>query len=380
MEQLLQGSNVTVIDQLAKKSIPWRQATAVKELKAPFPKSSAEVSEFLLAAIEEVVSDQSVKGDIEKRIKSGSGFDHKCNTGCTHSHSTTSIVDELIEDSLSSDSLSKLASVIVSKATTTYQNVLSRGKQAGDAPMDSSTDAFIRRKIFTETIVREIVLDVQSRYKKIFSSNARDGFLFALAPSDRHLDAIPPSAMAELMTRGYCVIESPFTVQADRISDLLHELKRLSKLMLFDSVPGRTDKVYWLNSLEPPVTEKHRMKSLLDLCRNLSDIPYELNQKNKQLMLQVVQFFQLSEFDPKTSCQGFHSDGQESGRKITVIVPLVDSTDPIVVISIKNGPEIKASRTHAPLILLNSNTVEYETPQSNFHRYHVSGFLTGPLT
>lgn len=380
MEKLLQTANVTVFDQLAKKVIPWRQAAAVKEINMPFSKTSEEVSEFLVAAMQEVISDQSVKADIEKRIKSGSGFDHKCNSGCSHSHSSKSVVDELIADSMSSESLSLLAHSVIAKATMTYQNVLAKGKQAGDTSMDSATDAFIRRRIFIETIVRELVLDVQSKFKKIFSSNARDGFLFALAPSDRKFDSIPSSAMAQLMTVGYCVINNQLVANSERINDLLHELKRLSKLFLFDAVPGRTDKVYWLNSANPPAMEKHRMKSLLDLCGTLCEIPYELNQKNKQLMVQVVQFFQISEFDPNSSYQGFHSDGHASGRKITVIVPLVDSTDSVVAVSIKNGPEIRASRTHAPVIFLNSNTVEYECPESSFHRYHVSAFLTGPLS
>ena len=359
----------TIVDMLAqKKDIPWEQAERVLELPKPYNQES--VSDFIVLAIKEILSDHQVRADIEKRVKSGSGYacnSHPCGgSECSH-HAPKSILDGLIQESLDEISVDT-GIVVIRKASKTYQNVLERGRAAGDSKMDSATDAFVRRKIFSETISRESIAIIQSKFKSIFSKNSKDGFLFAL--SGESLTFIPPDSMRDLMMVGHCVISLTESSIASSLVPALAELKRLSSLMVFDPVENRSEKVYWLNRSEPG-PEKSKLSHVLKICEFMSRIPFELNQKNKQLMLQIIQYFQLVEL--KDTGIGFHLD---SGRKITIIVPIAeDGNEPWI--RFRDGSEVTDRNA---IVLIDSNKCEYECPVSYKPRYHITGYLTGPIT
>lgn len=341
----------TVVEYLSKRAVPWEQAEKFLELPSPLSKSSEEISSFLAAAMKEHLSESGVMLDLNKRIKSGSGA------------AANALLDPMIASATSDGGLRAIARTVVEKASAMFENLANKGKQAGEQ-MDANTASYLRRKIFSETLVREIVKNVKDEYTKLRSKNAKDGFIFAFGPEDSE-PLIDAETMGSLMSKGHCTV--PLLKNEVRTSDILKELKRLEALMLFEKVPGTDQSVSWVDMTNPG-REKDRMQSLLNLCSLMSRIPFELNGKKKDLMLQIAQFFQLS-YGP--ICM--RSDAKNNGRKITVIVPIVERD--VVAVRLKEGTEITATPKRMEMIIINSSLTEYECPGSHFN---VISFLTGP--
>ena len=347
---------MSVIDYLSKRAIPWEEAAVIASLEPSLlAKTDDRVLKFLVASIGEILADQSLVGDIHRRIKTGAGVG--------------SSLDHLITEAMGPESLEKICISVFNKASRTFENVVERGRSGGDPPMDSSTASYIRRQVLTESIVREIVISVKNRVGEMHAKNAKDGFLFAFAPTASGPDIVSPADMGHLMTHGYCVIKYDLDV-----TKIVTELIRLEALMMFDTPSGRDDAVLWIDSANPG-PEKDRMKALLTLCERLQQIPFELNRLKKDLMLQVIQHFQVSCLD-----KGQRIPMRSDGRKLTAIVPLATmSSASIEVVRLSSGQSIFPS-SKGQLILIDSSKVQYECPtdaQLN-RRFYVFSYLTGP--
>lgn len=344
--------------------IPWHEAELVLKEAKPILKSSPSAYAFLVALALLVLNEPSVKLDIQKRIKSGSGERMSCCHSHSHNSACISFLDSLILETTSPESLQLLTASIVANGSKTFQNVLQRGVAAGDTSMDKKTEKFVRAKIFTESLVREIVKAVKQGHADAQAKLSVDGSLFALTSSDDvELNAVSSTAMADLMSKGVCVIDN--FISDDVRETVERDLVRMDALGKFESVAGRTDLVCWIRSddlnLQPAT------KSLLE---KIALIPYELNRRNKALMLQVVQFFQCSSFPARNGQQCMHADSKVS--KITVIAPISDSGN--IVIRTKSG--ITVSGDSSSLVLMNAT--EYECPPADKKRFHITAFLTGP--
>ena len=354
MDNLLPRTK-TVVEFLSSRPIPWEQATQILLISEnPLSHSSEQVLAFLVAAMKEILSESAVIMDINKRIKTGAGS------------ASNPVIDPLILELTREQSLRRLAVTVVEKSTATFENIVARGRAAGER-LDSNTSAYLRRKVFTETIVREIVRRVKEEYAKLHSKSAKDGFLFALSPEVADSPVVDNDHMARLMNDGFCVIK----LNDSRTNSLKvqKELARMEALMMFEKLPGNDQKVCWLDLANPG-----KEKALISLCELMAQIPYELNRKKTDLMLQISQFFQLS-LGPIP----MHLDAKNNGRKFTIIVPVLGSVDrEVVVIKLKNGTEIKASSSNVPLVIINAAQTEYECPSASGKVFYVISFLTGP--
>lgn len=363
--------------------IPWAESESVVNLRAPFSESDATVVRFLVASASEILKDLSVVADIDKRLRSGSGISrsatqkHVCSSGsCPHNESEPiSFLDQLIKETVSNFGLGEIVVKAVKDATKTRLNVIDRGRKSGEKPMDRSTDAYIRRTIWTESLVREIVSSVHKKYAEAQSKMAKEGFLFAipslemLQADSRKFERISSDQMCQLMVEGITVVSDFF--KADQ--EMLSELDRLDALAVFDEITvdrSRTDAVYW-STLQGLGTGPLR-----DVCERISFLPFELNMKNKSLMLQTCQYFQISMFQAQRGKQEMHVDNRNNGRKISCIFPITFESN-VPVLMTKSGKQI--FYVPGDLILLDSHNCEYMCPISKKKRFQISAFFTGPI-
>lgn len=141
---------------------------------------------FLLDAVNEVLQDPKVRSD--KRLG------HQCNHEGTCAH-------------YSADFIHSVAIMAVEKSANTFSNVLKRG--AHHAPMDSSTEGFIRRQIFIESVITSIAkLSVPE--ERIFHAN----------PNVFGDSVFEPFEMTQFIANGsvsiFCT-ESPYIREFDRM-------------------------------------------------------------------------------------------------------------------------------------------------------------------
>lgn len=351
---------------IGQKPVPYSEAEILLSLNEPLACESAVA--FLVASAKEVLDDPKVRTDIDKRLRSGSGIP-KPSSFCDCASSTpVSLLDQLIRESLSSSGLERVVVNAVKSATITRTNVIKRGQQEGQETMDRTTDAFIRRKIWTESLVKEVVSSVQKQYSTEQSKIAKDGSLFALSSSAFGELQIPSVNMGELMSEGITVIPD-----FHKITDLLwHQLERLDALAVFDPIVGgtRTDLVYWS-------TVEGLSGELKELCEKIARLPYELNFKNKSLMLQVCQYFQISLFRPNHGQQDMHVDSANNGRKFTAIFSVSLSKNHDSVLQTKDRAVVQTAP--GDLVILDSVNCEYMCPINESKRFHISAFFTGPI-
>ena len=371
--------------------IPWREAVALLDepIKDGCHHSTPSVVSFLIASFKHLLEDPKVRSDLDNRLRSGSGapkhLHHQCSHHAGHDCDHKDFLTQLIDSATSDTGLEELSVAVVTKATKTYHAVLARGKAEGQTPMDRSTDAFVRRQIWTEALVREIVSVVQKRHVEVQSAQSNEGTLFALPqnlrdPADsevigRMLSQVPPGSMAELMATGLTVVKGFSTGSSTAI---LSELARMDALSVFEQVvadPTRTDQVHWTT-----VGKLTTYPALRSLCERMSYIPFDLNGKKKSLLLQICQNFQISIFQPGIGQQGMHSDTRSNGRKFTCIVPIHTSVAGCLtpVVRTKEGRDVVC--TSSDLIIIDGSRIEYECPPSPVKRFHVTAFLTGPST
>ena len=353
----------TFPEYIGQKPVPYSQAEILLSLDGPEVPCEPAV-QFLVASAREVLDDPKVRADIDKRLRSGSGIAKPAACCDCASSTPVSLLDQLIRETVSSSGLEKIVVNAVKSATVTRINVIKRGQQEGQVAMDRTTDAFIRRQIWTESLVKEIVSSVQKQYAVEQSKISKDGSLFALSSSACGDLQIPAVNMGELMSRGITVIPN-----FHKTTDLLwHQLERMDALAVFDPVVGtRTDLVHWS-------TVAGLSGDLKELCDKISKLPFELNFKNKSLMLQVCQYIQISLFKPNHGKQDMHVDSVNNGRKFTVIFPVSLSG---TVLQTKDKAVVKTSP--GDLVILDSIKCEYMCPITESKRFHVSAFFTGPI-
>ena len=360
------------MERLETKQLPWREAERLLESgRKPYSLSDENVRAFISAVAQLVLSDPSVKLDIEKRLKSGSGERISCCHDHAHDHTCGSFLDRLIQDAFSPEQLDEMAAAIVEEASRTFENVLDRGRKAGDSSMDSETEKYIRGKIFTETIVRKIVKSVQAKHAAAQARSSVDGSLFALAATeDMDLDQISSTCMAALMRDGVCVMKH--FLKSDRSATIVKELTRmdaLGKLEKVETDKNRSDKICWAKTQDKSVGETTR-----NLLQKLSWLPFELNRKNKSLMLQIIEHFQLSVFAAETGQHNMHAD---NGRKFSAILALGDSS-PTSEAAVRCSQGSSICVNSGNLILIDTRRVQYECPRNSRKRFHITTFFTGP--
>lgn len=375
-------------DSLAHKNVPWREAERVMDKSGKLSKSDPEVQEFLVASCLEILSEPSVMSDIDKRLRTGSGITksgHGCLSGCRHSCDHTDFLTNLIREVTSSESLAGMTQEICSKAASTYTKVLARGRADGQRSIDVSTAGYIRRQILRETIVRECVFAVQGKHAKQQADQSKEGIFFALAKVLEEkflddpealrsaLDQISSTCMAELMREGMSVV-SGFPVSHE---SLMRELTRMDALAMFQPATrdskGRSDQVCWVQQDDRRLTQ---FPELANLLKHMSYLPYELNAKNKDLLLQVNHHYMISKLE-SVSAIDLHKDFHDNGRKISAIVPIV--ADQCTVLRTREGREVSVNAKNIPVILLDAQRCEYECPQSAKRRFHVVSYMTGPV-
>jgi hypothetical protein len=349
--------------------VPWREAEEVlssSDSSNCLSSANKAVIKFLVASASEILQEPIVQADLDKRLRAGSGIPrHACSGSCSHERGgePVSLLDQLIKENVTPLGLEEIVVNALKCATRTRSNVIEKGKQ--DLPMDATTDAFIRRKIWTESLVREIVINVKTRYSQLQSNAAKDGFLFAIPSTggDRS-EQITPIQMGELMETGITVISKFFTCPPQ---SLYNELERLDALGVFDSHASdasRTDLVYWS-------TLSGLSNDLKRLCEQISQLPFELNMKNKALLLQVCQYFQINLFKPNIGRQNMHADK----ARFTVVFP-VGFKKGSSILKLKSG--LTPNVSPGDLIIIDASKWEYMCPASDKDRFHVSAFLTGP--
>ena len=349
--------------------------TVVNQGHLQFDHSDSAVLRFLAFVIGDILKEKKTRSDIEGRVRVGSS-----GLSCRHSHDhtshcsqdyTTDLIRGVIDDVPTNH---PFLINVVSKSVVTWCNVLSRGERDQAGSMDTATASFVRRQIMTETIVREIVSEVRDRHLRNQKNSSNDGFLFALPQTLREKlsekgdsffeQAMSQLPMLEIMSDGYGIV-------AEFLGDTgaaWKELERIDALGLFEPLPQDNRAVWWttpetLARNRPPYT------CVASVCDKLSYIPFELNSKKKELMVQIVDNFQLS-----VVSKGEAKICPYEGVKFICFVLISENTE---YVSLAN---------HAPLRVRSGSLVVVDTrkipaidfPKSEKKRFILSVFLTGP--
>ena len=372
------------VDALLGKKVPHQEATVIRNKgMGELSKSDVDVKNFIIAALLEVAEDTKVRTDIDRRLRSGSGLEkhsHCCNEKCEDS------ISLLLQSVLSPGSLGEMGNTIIQKASEMYERVLERGRSEGEASMDAKTDSFIRRQILTETFIRECVKEVSRLHQEEAQTRSQEGFMFATPQALERkfsddpdmlsmvLNQIPSDKMGDFVKNGIVVIPNFFSAK----SNILKELDRMDASASFEPVlsdqNSRSDLVKWVT-----IPREDDSSYLGKLALLLSYVPFELNSKKRDLLLQVVQHCQVSLFEGQHKGKHqLHCDNQMNGRKITAIVPITPPNypkgEPVIVA--ENGYQVYPS-VNLDLVLIDSKT-RYQCPPCDVKRFHLSVFLTGP--
>ena len=340
-----------------------------------------EVLGFVGFVIRGILSENRVRADIERRIRSGSGH-QACRQSHEHSESCqivygTELIKRCVEVT-STDSRS--INEIISKASSTWLNVIARGERDNAGPMDAATAKFIRRQILTETIVRTVVSQIQDEHMNHQARKSKDGFLFALPQTlkekfsnetDRFeelISRIPPVIMSDIMNKGYGLIPD-FTTD---VSLCWRELERIDAMGLFGSAPSGSHATWW-TTIETLAQNKPPYTATASVCENLSYIPFELNAKHKGLMVQVVENFQLMLLESDKSFVDFPTSFE--GLKFLCLVPFTQAPD--IDVSVRILDET-VSVPCGSLLIVDAKKCKISIGKSSFKRFIVSVYLTGP--
>ena len=330
--------------------------------KVPSASSFENQLDFLVASGHEILADPKVRADLDRRLRTGSGM-AKASHSCCHKNHHRGCSDPL--SLLIEEAVRDLASImpqVIRRAAISFGNVIQRGQAAGAAPMDASTAGFVRRQILTESLVRELTERVGKLHALEKQAQAREGGLFAFGKApDEGMDQLGSDRMAEFMHQGFTKIER----FASPTNLLLDELERLDALTLFE-VTSRGDAIHWttIERLEKGAG------SLARLAQQLAWIPHELNFRNKSLLLQVVQNFQIRKVAPNVPPWCMNVDS-----KLGCVVPLFKGLE-TVKFKTADGSEIECSSGDL-LILSDPPQVECRV-SATFKRYYLNAFVTGP--
>jgi hypothetical protein len=349
-------------DMMYSRVVPLEEARSTESLAGQQLSMSDAVRLFITKAMKEVLDDPRVQSDLSKRVQAVTGgkSGNTCNSGhdsshtsCDHDchHSYITLLDEL-------------AVPVIEQSALTFSNVLKRGKQ-GES-LDQSTAGYIRRQIFTESTVRAIVKRSHSEYLSQLEAQSKEGVLFAFPKPDQFshedLNIIDSHRMGQLMTMGVVVIPSFYDP-----SPCFTELTRMDALAMMRPL-GDGFFSLWTTR------DKLRQYSSVDaICDRLTRIPFELNSKNKDLLLQVVSQFQLNMVTVPREIGGFGST-----QKFACIFPVFKSITCRVIVMRNDGSESTVNVERGDLIILNLSFVKTYKILEPVKFFQISTFITGP--
>jgi hypothetical protein len=366
-------------------TLPSSGSAAAKDVldlaEARLGHSDSAVLRFISFVVADILKETKIRADIDGRVRVGSSglscsHNHEHTSGCTHDY-TSSLVGEVIDEIPTNH---PFLIKIVTKSTVTWSNVLARGERDQAESMDSTTAKFVRRQILTETIVREIVSEVRDRHMRNQKNSSNDGFLFALPQTLREklsdqeglfenaISQIPTGVMGNIMTIGYGVVNG----FVDDLPGAYKELERMDALGLFEPLPQDNRAVWWTKT-ETLTRNRPPYKSIASVCERLSYIPFELNSKKKELMVQIVENFQLSVIskDKESQIEPYQ------GVKFICFTIITGSNEQLYV-SFPNQSPIPVSRGTLVVVDMKKHG-QINFPQNNEKRFILSMYLTGPL-
>lgn len=359
MEHLSPGGG-SFEESLFSKVVPSESAEAVMALTDPgLSRTDPIVEEFMVQSISEILDDPAVQADLSKRVAAvtgGSARAHSHGPGhsCTKFH-------------VNRPDLLEMATAIVEQASATFASVLSRGQKDGPS-LDASTSGFLRRRIFTESIIREIVKREHAAHMKKLENQSHEGAFFAF-PNPELMDrlhALSAAHMQSVMNEGFVVVGN-FFGDPETFKSMYLELVRLDALALLRPA-GDDSFVYWASGDALKGSE-----FTSKLCENLSLLPFELNVKNKSLLLQVVQQYQVSKL-LRESRVVFSNPSQ----KIACFFPLSERKSLRAKVVFSDGHS-ETLRIHpGDLVILNTRRVTSYEYNDTDRVFQVGVFLTGP--
>jgi len=278
------------------------------------------------------------------------------------------------------EKLELIAVEVIEKSSRTFSNVLARGRAEGAASMDAQSAKYIRRQIWTESIIQAVVQQVRKMNSAGVEEKSKDGFLFAIPQTLRRMiqgtdegedsrkfddavNQIPPSVMASVMSGKGKISNFFFQFSTADWESVWTEMIRLDAVGRFDGG------MCWVSIDKPPICLNPALELI---CRKISYIPFELNMKNSSLKLQVIQFFQFSIFRDNDM-----GPGVARGGRYACIVPILQKADDEI-LGICDKEEIRMHR--GDLLLVDTERICYSIKTSDSKQFVLSAFISGPST
>ncbi|CAK78632.1 unnamed protein product (macronuclear) [Paramecium tetraurelia] len=292
-----------------------------------------------------------------------------------------SALEQIVFEQLSKNNIRAKLPQILDYLQQRFNSIKKSGKK-DNLQWDVETEVYILNEVLREGLQFYFLKEIRLEMQKEQYIDSKQQMLVATPQTwinkypKIELNFLSADFMYDLMNTGWSVMNK-FINNNDYCHALFKELDFLERDGRFEEVQTelqRDDKTFWLTLSQ---MDKDSFKNLYFISHILSALPYELNSKNKDLLVQISESYQISFFGGKDKKHKKHFDSSfdkkaDTGKKFTFLYVVNPVTIEI--------EEQKITLQPDNIVGLMSRKIPYALQSNDGRAFLIRYFIDGPVT